>query len=70
MRSPTRSSATLGTPGGPLQVVTDDLTVSDEPTRDYAYEYNVNGGVDSMLAEPGRAAQRDERVGPRVHAGR
>jgi RHS repeat-associated protein len=46
----------LGAPGGPLQVVNDKLTVSDDPSEDYTYDYNVNGGVDSMLVEPGEPA--------------
>jgi RHS repeat-associated protein len=35
--------------GGPLQVVSDLLTVAGE-TNTYDYEYNVNGAIDSMLA--------------------
>jgi RHS repeat-associated protein len=34
-------------------VLTDELTVSDDPPEDYTYDYNVNGGIDSMLVEPG-----------------
>jgi len=44
----------LGAAGGPLQAVTDELTVSDDPPETYTYDYNVNGGVDSMLVEPGQ----------------
>jgi YD repeat-containing protein len=39
----------LGTGGGPLQVVSDALTVHGQPTKTYAYDYNANGDILSML---------------------
>lgn len=41
----------LGTATGPLQAVSDRLTVSGE-TNTYDYRYNPNGDVTSMLAQP------------------
>ncbi len=39
----------FGTAGGPLQVVSDALTVNGQPTKTYDYDYNANGDILSML---------------------